>query len=180
MVFDRTCTALKDAAVQAAPSTYYPHTKPSTPLFFRPGKCVITSWNKKSPISTTITKSIWRHKENLPPTFCVKNFVLWGATLIWLIRKTRVQKGVNLREDSTNDQAKSRKLIQLLGKSIYDNRRKIRKNMLSSLSFLTYRDQSCLGTLNKLLETMRPTDLVKPILYSRISEPVIGSWILCM
>ena|GEM_PF-5224234 len=34
MVFDRTCTALKDAAVQAAPSTYYPHTKPSTPLFF--------------------------------------------------------------------------------------------------------------------------------------------------
>ncbi len=33
-----------------------------------------------------------------------------------------------------------RKLIQLLGKSIYDNRRKIRKNMLSSLSFLTYRD----------------------------------------
>ncbi len=32
------------------------------------------------------------------------------------------------------------KLIQLLGKSIYDNRRKIRKNMLSSLSFLTYRD----------------------------------------
>jgi len=29
-VFDRTCTALKDAAVQAAPSTYYPHTKPST------------------------------------------------------------------------------------------------------------------------------------------------------
>ena len=33
-----------------------------------------------------------------------------------------------------------RKLIQLLGKSIYDNRQKIRKNMLSSLSFLTYRD----------------------------------------
>ena len=32
------------------------------------------------------------------------------------------------------------KLIQLLGKSIYDNRRKIRKKMLSSLSFLTYRD----------------------------------------
>ena len=28
------------------------------------------------------------------------------------------------------------KLIQLLGKSIYDNRRKIRKKMLSSLSFL--------------------------------------------
>ena len=42
------------------------------------------------------------------------------------------------------------KLIQLLGKSIYDNRRKIRKKMLSSLSFLTYRDQSCLETLNKL------------------------------
>jgi len=34
----------------------------------------------------------------------------------------------------------TRKLIQLLGKSIYDNRRKIRKKMLSSLSFLTYRD----------------------------------------
>ena len=45
----------------------------------------------------------------------------------------------------------TRKLIQLLGKSIYDNRRKIRKKMLSSLSFLTYRDQSCLETLNKLL-----------------------------
>ena len=34
----------------------------------------------------------------------------------------------------------TRKLIQLLGKSIYDNKRKIRKKMLSSLSFLTYRD----------------------------------------
>ena len=44
----------------------------------------------------------------------------------------------------------TRKLIQLLGKSIYDNRRKIRKKMLSSLSFLTYRDWSCLETLNKL------------------------------
>ena len=33
-----------------------------------------------------------------------------------------------------------RKLIQPLGKSIYINKRKIRKNMLSSLIFLTYRD----------------------------------------
>ena len=32
------------------------------------------------------------------------------------------------------------KLIQLLGKSIYINKRKIRKNMPSSLVFLTYRD----------------------------------------
>ena len=34
----------------------------------------------------------------------------------------------------------SLKLIQLLGKSIYINKRKIRKNMLSSLIFLTCRD----------------------------------------
>ena len=33
-----------------------------------------------------------------------------------------------------------KKLIQPLGKSVYANRWKIRKNMLSSLSFLTYRD----------------------------------------
>ena len=33
----------------------------------------------------------------------------------------------------------SRKLIQPLGKLIHTNRRKIRKNMLSSLVFLTYR-----------------------------------------
>ena len=39
-----------------------------------------------------------------------------------------------------DDKHKDLKLIQLLGKSIYDNRRKIRKKMLSSLSFLTYRD----------------------------------------
>ena len=32
------------------------------------------------------------------------------------------------------------KLIQSLGKLIYTNRWEIRKNMLSSLSFLTYRD----------------------------------------
>ena len=32
------------------------------------------------------------------------------------------------------------KLIQQLGKSIYANRWKIRKNMLYSLVFLTYRD----------------------------------------
>ena len=32
------------------------------------------------------------------------------------------------------------KLIQPLGKLIHTNRRKIRKNMLSSLVFLTYRD----------------------------------------
>ena len=34
----------------------------------------------------------------------------------------------------------SRKLIQPLGKLIFINRQKIRKNMLSSLVFLTYRD----------------------------------------
>ena len=34
---------------------------------------------------------------------------------------------------------KTWKLIQQLGKSIYANRWKIRKNMLSSLVFLTYR-----------------------------------------
>ena len=32
------------------------------------------------------------------------------------------------------------KLIQLLGKSIYINKRKIRKNMSSNLVFFTYRD----------------------------------------
>ena len=42
------------------------------------------------------------------------------------------------------------KLIQLLGKSICVDRWKIRENMLFSLVFLAYRDQSYLGTLNKL------------------------------
>ena len=42
------------------------------------------------------------------------------------------------------------KFIQPLEKSICTNRQKIRKNMLSSLSFLTHKHQSCLRTLNKL------------------------------
>ena len=45
------------------------------------------------------------------------------------------------------------KLIQLLGKSICIDRWKIRENMLFSLVFLAYRDQSCLRTLNKLQQT---------------------------
>jgi len=36
--------------------------------------------------------------------------------------------------------AKYKKLIQPLGKSVYANRWKIRKNMLYNLVFLTYRD----------------------------------------
>lgn len=42
------------------------------------------------------------------------------------------------------------KLIQLLGKLIYTNRWKIRKNMSFSLVFLTFRDHSCAEKLNKL------------------------------
>ena len=46
-------------------------------------------------------------------------------------------KGQRFLQRKTAD---AEKLIQLLGKSIYANRWKIRKNMLSSLVFLTYRD----------------------------------------
>ena len=42
------------------------------------------------------------------------------------------------------------KLIQSLGKSIYADRWKIRKNMSSSLVLLTSKDHSCAGKLNKL------------------------------
>ncbi len=44
---------------------------------------------------------------------------------------------LEVRKSKTDDVLK---LIQLLGKSIYINKRKIRKNMLSSLIFLTCRD----------------------------------------
>ena len=43
-----------------------------------------------------------------------------------------------------------KKLIQSLGKSIYADRWKIRKNMSSSLVLLTSKDHSCAGKLNKL------------------------------
>lgn len=45
------------------------------------------------------------------------------------------------------------KLIQSLGKSIYADRWKIRKNMSSSLVLLTSKDHSCAGKLNKLLQS---------------------------
>ena len=42
------------------------------------------------------------------------------------------------------------KLIQLLGKSIYINKQKIRRGMASSFSFLTSGNWSCEGKLNNL------------------------------
>ena len=48
------------------------------------------------------------------------------------------------------------KLIQSLGKSIYADRWKIRKNMSSSLVLLASKDHSCAGKLNKLQLIAKP------------------------
>ena len=64
------------------------------------------------------------------------------------------------------------KLSQPLGKLIYTNRWKNRKNMSSSLVFITSREQSCLRTLNKfqglvhLLESGHQTGMSYPFVLS--------------